>query len=145
MSDPAPETIRPKADTWANKTNAYGAIGVTGGLFALSVIGMGVTAWKGDNQAFYTMVDRVGTMLGMAVMFWVGASRKGQEEAEAAAKSSSEKNETVAVATKALGAAVATVAAAGPVVSTQTVESPDGTKTVTTAPVVVPPLDGPKP
>lgn len=123
-------------DTWARRFNAYGALGVTLGLFLLFLTGMVVTALKGDTQSFATMVDRVGTMIGMAVMFWVGASRTGQENAEQAARSSAVKNETLATATAALAASVPVAAA--PAVTTTKV-APDGTTTTTIAPVAAAP------
>lgn len=51
--------------------SAAGAVLVTGSVFAMLFLAMGITAWNGDKQTFGTVVETIENLAMVAGGFWL--------------------------------------------------------------------------
>lgn len=78
--------------TWADKWNAFGAAAVTLLIFIMLIGAMAITALKGDQQTFASLVETAKALGLLAAGYWLGSS-----------KSSKDKDETIAATLTAQG------------------------------------------
>lgn len=76
------------SETWSQRFNAYGALGVTACIFGMFFFGMAVTAWQQDGQSFNNMLETVKSLVMIGGGYWLGSSNEGRKKTDVIAAQS---------------------------------------------------------